>query len=207
MSSARYIYGCTTCSSSFNAALGRAVKIDGLVKFDVRTLIERGKASPPQPVTGSVDNRGVLEIIASQTRDSTDVIKVFQPPPNVFAQEPRFVPSSSDPAEDAGYLLSYMFDEAQLTSEGDPPPFCFSELWIIDAKNMTDVLAKVELPQRVPYGLHGTWFSEKQVLNQRPVESVRMIKSNAAREDEEARSMKQRVGRRVIRGLVSTIGG
>lgn len=207
MSSARYIYGCTTCSSSFNAALGRAVKIDGLVKFDVRTLIERGKANPPLSVTGCVDNRSVFEIMASQTRDSKDVIKVFQRPPNVFAQEPRFVPSASDSAEDAGYLLSYMFDEAQLTPEGDPPPFCFSELWIIDAGNMADVLAKVVLPQRVPYGLHGTWFPEKQVINQRPVVSVRKIKSQAAREDEEAKSLRRRVGKKVIRGLVSMIGG
>lgn len=207
MSAARYIYGCTTCSSSFNAALGRAVKIDGLVKFDVQTLIARGKANPPPSITGCVDHRNVLEIIASQTRGSSDVIKVFQPPPNVFAQEPRFVPSASGESEDAGYLLSYMFDEAQLTPEGDPPPFCVSELWIIDAKNMTDVVAKVVLPQRVPYGLHGTWFSEMQVINQRPIESVRKTKSKEEREQEEAKSLRRRFGRRVVRNLVSVIGG
>jgi len=208
MSAARYIYGCTTCESSFNAALGRAVKIDGLVKFDVQTLIARGKANPPLAVTGCVDTRSALEIMSSQTRTSTDVIKIFRPPAGVFAQEPRFVPSAaSGAAEDAGYLLSYMFDEAQLTADGEPPSFAVSELWIIDARNMTDVLAKVHLPQRVPYGLHGTWFSEQQVLNQRPIESVRRIKNDAEREKEHSKSLKQRVGRRVIRNLVAAVGG
>jgi len=34
-------------------------------------------------------------------------------------------------------------------------------------------VARVMLPQRVPYGLHGAWFSREQVREQRPVESVR----------------------------------
>ncbi|KAK5010514.1 hypothetical protein LTR39_004702, partial [Cryomyces antarcticus] len=34
MRPARYVYGCTTTTSSFGAALGRAVKIDALVKID-----------------------------------------------------------------------------------------------------------------------------------------------------------------------------
>lgn len=34
MSSARYVYGCTTTFGSFNTALGKAAKIDALAKFD-----------------------------------------------------------------------------------------------------------------------------------------------------------------------------
>jgi hypothetical protein len=40
---------------------------------------------------------------------------------------------------------------------------------------MRDVVAKVKLPQRVPYGLHGTWFSSSDIEEQRGVESFRNL--------------------------------
>ncbi|KAF5683939.1 retinal pigment epithelial membrane [Fusarium circinatum] len=173
MQDARYIYGCSTSTSCFGIALGRADKVDLLVKMDAKTLIQRGKKMNTAPITGCVDRRSVSEILEQQKKD--DPIKIFRLPPNHYAQEPRFVPRASSSKEDDGYLLFYVFDESQLLPTGDCPPSAKSELWILDAKNMRDVVAKVRLPQRVPYGLHGTWFSSRVIEGQRDVDSLRSL--------------------------------
>ena len=173
MAAAKFIYGCSVSDSSFGAALGRAVKIDSLVKMNVEELISRGLRNPPMQIKGCVDVRSVTEILASKEKD--DPIKIFKMPPGWYAQEPRFIPRDAGTSEDDGWLVSYVFDESQLDSNGECAPSAKSELWIIDAKNMTDIVAKIQLPQRVPYGLHGSWFSEDQIKNQRPVESLRSL--------------------------------
>ncbi|KNB12575.1 hypothetical protein FOXG_12145 [Fusarium oxysporum f. sp. lycopersici 4287] len=173
MQEARYIYGSSTSTSCFGVALGRADKVDLLVKVDTKTLIQRGKKINTTPVTGCVDRRSVSEILEEQKKD--DPINIFRLPPNHYAQEPRFVPRDSSTVEDDGYLLFYVFDESQLLPSGDCPPSAISELWILDAKNMRDVVAKVKLPQRVPYGLHGTWFSGMDIKGQRAVDSLRSL--------------------------------
>jgi len=72
----------------------------------------------------------------------------WDPGPTVHGGEWLFVPVTSDTADDAGYLLGFVHDDATATSE----------LIVIDA---TDVpagpVARVRTPQRVPYGFHGTW--------------------------------------------------
>ena len=176
MQEARYVYGCSTTTASFDSALGKATKIDALVKVDVISLIERGRMHPPRSVTGVVDNRNMAQVLASQ--NPQDPISVFCMPPGWFAQEPRFVPASTNASEDDGYLVFYAFDEVQLDNEGDVPADdsasrAKSELWIINAETMKDVIARVKLPQRVPYGLHGTWFPAEQIREQRPVDSIR----------------------------------
>ncbi len=178
MSSARYIYGCSVSDSSFGAALGRAVKIDSLVKVDVQTLIAQGKRKPPTPVTGCVDMRNVSEVIAS--RDPQDPIKVFKMPEGWYAQESRFVAREKGETEDDGWLLSYVFDESQLKENGECRSNARSELWIIDARNMKDVIARIYLPQRVSYGLHGNWFSETDVRGQRPYERIRSLPASSS---------------------------
>lgn len=176
MSEAKYVYGCSTTSVSFGAALGKATKIDALIKVDTTALIARGRAQPPRSVTGVVDDRSMAQVLASN--DPDDPVRAFKMPEGWFAQEPRFVPAASKQSEDDGYLLFYAFDEAQLDAAGDVPPDgsqgrAKSELWIVDAKTMRTVIARVKLPQRVPYGLHGTWFSAAQINEQRPVATVR----------------------------------
>ncbi|MCJ1435753.1 hypothetical protein MMC27_005128 [Xylographa pallens] len=173
MTAAKFIYGCSVSDSSFGAALGRAVKIDSLVKMNVEELISRGLRNPPVQIKGCVDIRSVTEILASEEKD--DPIRIFQMPPGWYAQEPRFVPRDAGTSEDDGWLVSYVFDESQLDSNGECIPGAKSELWIIDAKNMTDIVAKIQLPQRVPYGLHGSWFSEDEIRNQRPAASLRRL--------------------------------
>lgn len=171
MSAAKYIYGCSMSNDSFGAALGRAVKINALVKVDVEILIQRGLSNPPKQISGCVDTRNVREILGSG--DAADPIKVFKMPDGWYAQEPRFVARHSGNSEDDGWLLSYVFDESQLDSTGECTLGARSELWIIDARDMKSLVGRVYLPQRVPYGLHGTWFPEEQVQNQRPVKTLR----------------------------------
>lgn len=184
MSAAKFIYGCSVSGTSFGAALGRAVKITSLVKIDVETLIKRGERNPPTQIKGCVDTRSMDDILASH--DPNDPIKVFMMPSGWYAQESRFVPRADGSSEDDGWILSYVFDESQLWVDGECLPDAGSELWIIDAKSMTDVVAKVKLPQRVPYGLHGTWFSEDDIQGQRPVDRLRSMPS--ATDDDERTS-------------------
>ena len=173
MTAARYIYGCSVSEGSFGAALGRAVKIDCLVKVDATKLIERGKHTRPTPVVGCVDNRTVPEILA--TKDPKDPIKIFKLPMGFYAQESRFVPRQYGKSEDDGWILSYVFDESQLDADGNAGLTAKSELWVIDAREMQEVVCKVQLPQRVPYGLHGNWFSEEEIQSQRPIETIRHL--------------------------------
>ncbi|OHW91783.1 retinal pigment epithelial membrane protein [Colletotrichum incanum] len=173
MREARYVYGCSTGEASYTVALGKAAKIDYLAKFDIQTLIARGVANPPQPVKGCVDTRSVAQVLGS--KDPEDPIKLFRMPDGWYAQEPRFVPRAEPRSEDDGWLLTYAFNEAQLDMKGECLPDAVSELWVIDAKNMKEVVARIKLPQRVPYGLHGTWFNEKEINEQKPFERVRRM--------------------------------
>jgi carotenoid cleavage dioxygenase-like enzyme len=187
MQEARFIYGCSTTTTSFGSALGKATKIDALVKVNSVALIERGRQSPPRSVTGVVDRRTMAQVLKGE--DPNDPISVFCMPHGWFAQEPRFVPASSNASEDDGYLLFYAFDEGQLNSFGDVhpdsgPQRAKSELWIVDARSMKDVIARVKLPQRVPYGLHGSWFSAEQIREQRSVDSIRSTNEALSKKDE-----------------------
>ena len=173
MTAARYIYGCSVSDSSYGAALGRAVKIDSLAKVDATTLISRAEQNPPTSIVGCVDKRSVPEILASN--DPNDPIKIFKLPQGFYAQESRFVPRSNGESEDDGWILSYVFNESQLDEHGNAGPGSRSELWIIEAKEMKEVVCRVQLPQRVPYGLHGNWFSEQEILRQRPIQTIRHL--------------------------------
>ncbi|KAJ4293259.1 hypothetical protein N0V90_008541 [Kalmusia sp. IMI 367209] len=173
MSFARYIYGCSTSNASFGAALGKATKIDVIVKMDVQTLLNRAKASPPESITGCLDTRSIQDILANN--NTQDPIQAFKLPPRHFAQEARFVPRQAATSEDDGFLLFYVFDESQLDQFGECKPDATSDLWVLDARDMRTVVCKIHLPSRVPYGLHGNWFNEEQIRNQRSFESVRSI--------------------------------
>ena len=61
------------------------------------------------------------------------------------------VPVSPSAAEDEGWLLTYVYDAAR---EG-------SDLVILDAADFTgEPVATISLPQRVPFGFHGSWLPE-----------------------------------------------
>ncbi len=68
--------------------------------------------------------------------------------------EAVFVPRPGALDEDDGHLLSLVHDESEARSE----------LLVIDARDFTGPpLARVLLPQRVPYGFHGLWLARGQL--------------------------------------------
>jgi carotenoid cleavage dioxygenase len=78
----------------------------------------------------------------------TGTRETWRPPIGEHAGEWLFVPTSGESAEDAGYLLTYTFDDTTETSQ----------LVIVDATDVTaGPVARVALPQRVPYGFHAAW--------------------------------------------------
>ncbi|MDJ0844221.1 carotenoid oxygenase family protein [Crocosphaera sp.] len=71
--------------------------------------------------------------------------------PHKYGGEPIFAPNPTAETEDDGWLLTFVHDEVSK----------LSELVIIDAQDFTaSPLAKIQIPQRVPYGFHGTWLSQ-----------------------------------------------
>jgi carotenoid cleavage dioxygenase-like enzyme len=114
MSAARYVYGCTMKSGSFDERLGGAAKVDCLVKVNVLDLIAKGRARGNGKNMEPVDPRSTLEIMADWNAGKKGPLEIFAMPPGWYAQEPRFVPRSGD--EDDGYLLTYgWFNKISLT--------------------------------------------------------------------------------------------
>lgn len=71
-----------------------------------------------------------------------------------YGGEPVFVPHPHAKAEDEGWLMTFVHDTAEDTSE----------LVVVNAQDMTgEPIARVIIPQRVPYGFHGAWVSEEQL--------------------------------------------
>ncbi len=69
--------------------------------------------------------------------------------PSVRGGEPVFVPASPTAEEDEGWILALVHDE-----EGD-----VSYLQIVDGRDFEGPpVARVRMPQRVPYGSHGNWI-------------------------------------------------
>src|SRR6056297_1688773 len=68
--------------------------------------------------------------------------------------EPIVVPKSDGVAEDDAWILTVVYDA---TTDA-------SELCILDAGDITgDEVARVPLPQRVPFGFHGNWVPDSSV--------------------------------------------
>jgi carotenoid cleavage dioxygenase-like enzyme len=66
--------------------------------------------------------------------------------------EPVFVPRQASTAEDDGWVLTYVYDAARDTSD----------FVILDAQGFAaPPEAVVALPQRVPFGFHGSWIPDR----------------------------------------------
>ncbi|MBU7584249.1 MAG: carotenoid oxygenase family protein [Nostoc sp. TH1S01] len=78
---------------------------------------------------------------------------------NVFGQgryggESVFVARPNGTTEDDGWLMTFVHDETANTSE----------LLVMNAQDITgEPVARVLIPQRVPYGFHAAWVTEKQL--------------------------------------------
>jgi len=68
-----------------------------------------------------------------------------------YGGEAVFVPRPGATAEDDGWLLTFVHDQVENTSE----------LVIVNAQDITaQPVAQIKMPQRVPYGFHGVWIAQ-----------------------------------------------
>lgn len=75
-----------------------------------------------------------------------------------YGGEGVFVPRPGATSEDDGWLITFVHDEA----EGG------SELVIVAAQAVNEEpIARILIPQRVPYGFHGTWIAATSSLDRR----------------------------------------
>ena len=78
--------------------------------------------------------------------------ETWDPGASRHAGEWFFVPDKASNSEDAGWLMTYLYDQATNSSE----------FVVVDATNVgRGPIASVSLPQRVPYGFHGTWVPDE----------------------------------------------
>ena len=72
--------------------------------------------------------------------------------------EPVFVQRDGATDEDDGWLVTYVYDEIEGTSE----------MVVVNAKDMGAApVARVMVPTRVPYGFHGAWVSAARIASQK----------------------------------------
>lgn len=126
-----------------NADFGRVD--DRLVGLDARFgyMMGLGDGDGTEPIYGSslfkYDLRAATTLEHSLGGD------------HVHGAEPVFAPRSIDAGEDDGWIMNLVHDEA--TGQ--------SSFVIVDAQDFTSApVATVHLPQRVPYGAHGSWIPD-----------------------------------------------
>ena len=72
-----------------------------------------------------------------------------------YGGEVAFVPRPGARDEDDGYLLGYVWDQLEQRSE----------MVVVDARDLfARPLARVLLPQRVPFGFHGAWLDAAKLI-------------------------------------------
>ena len=65
--------------------------------------------------------------------------------------EPVFVPESPEADEDAGWVLAYTYDRSEDTGG----------VIVLEARDFSaGPVARIRLPQRVPFGFHGSWLPD-----------------------------------------------
>ncbi len=79
----------------------------------------------------------------------------FDHGPGRAAGEPVFVAREGGTAEDDGWLVTFVHDLGENTTD----------FVVMDAADFdrADYVARVRLPQRVPFGFHGNWVSDRSV--------------------------------------------
>ncbi len=110
-----------------------------------------GKSAPtPMPLFD-----GVIKFDFGE--DGTQAqISMHQLPPNTYCGEAVFASRSGATAEDEGWLLTIAHNEETQQSE----------LLILQAQDMAaPAIARVQLPQRVPYGFHAAWVDETAIAS------------------------------------------
>lgn len=81
----------------------------------------------------------------------TGTQQIYDFGPNSFPGEFVFVQDDDNAGEDEGWVMGLVYDQSTETSD----------LVILDATAPgTDPVARVHLPQRVPFGFHGSWVDD-----------------------------------------------
>jgi len=97
----------------------------------------------------SVDDATGTSLIKYDLRAGTSVAHDFGP--GRIPAEPVFVPASSAAGEDEGWVMAFVYDAAQGSSD----------FVILDAVDFTGKpVTTISLPQRVPFGFHGSWVPD-----------------------------------------------
>ena len=74
--------------------------------------------------------------------------------PSRVAGEPVFVPAPDDNGEDAGWVISVVYDSGRDASD----------VILVDATSFgAPPVAIIHLPRRVPFGFHGSWMSGRSL--------------------------------------------
>ena len=96
-------------------------------------------------------DEGNLEVNGISAYDvATGELDRWTPGPAQQPNEVTFVPDAPESGEGEGWLLTYVWDKATDASS----------LAVLDATDVSaGPVATVELPQRVPFGFHGTWLA------------------------------------------------
>ncbi|BAZ46070.1 lignostilbene-alpha,beta-dioxygenase [Chondrocystis sp. NIES-4102] len=77
--------------------------------------------------------------------------QIYSFAPHGYVSEPIFVPKPNATSEDAGWVLTLVYDGSKHRST----------LAILDGENLgSDAIALLHLKHHVPYGLHGSWCEE-----------------------------------------------
>ncbi|KAF9964517.1 hypothetical protein BGZ73_001841 [Actinomortierella ambigua] len=168
---ARYIY----LASVEEPKPGRFLGIDGIVKVDVQKALELQRklreAGQLQGTELGIENLEQLQREHGQ---------YYRFPGQFKGGEATFVSRGVDRksqglAEDDGFVLVYVYDEAQLDPETQltikEETEQVTELWIFDAQKIEHgPVAKVKIPRRVPYGFHGFHVSKSQIEENRDLQ-------------------------------------
>ena len=108
-------------------------------KHSVAWLVETNDTA-----AGNVEINGIAAV-----DPTTGSLDRWTPGPLLQPNEVTFVADSPESGEGEGWLLTYVWDKT--TDE--------SSLAVLDATNVSaGPVAAVDLPQRVPFGFHGTWL-------------------------------------------------
>ncbi|XP_073301865.1 probable carotenoid cleavage dioxygenase 4, chloroplastic [Primulina huaijiensis] len=114
-----------------------------------------GAIGDPMPKISGVVKLDV-SVSDGDRRDCTVASRLFGP--GCFGGEPFFVarePNNPNADEDDGYLVTYLHNE----NNGE------SRFLVMDAKSPElDIVAAVRLPGRVPYGFHGLFVRENDLI-------------------------------------------
>ncbi len=95
------------------------------------------------------NEKGLLQTLIKLDKKSGEQ-KVWSASTREFPGEAVFVPHPDGVEEDDGWLISMVYDASLHRSY----------LIILDAKNISQSIAKLSLKHHIPHGFHGTWTSK-----------------------------------------------